>query len=362
MALLALGISIGFEDGSTIDHQVFALGQEFMQRRIEGADDNGEAVHRFEETGEVRTLDGQQLQQSALPARLFVTGENHGLHHERQAIFRKEHMFGAAKADTFGAELAGGLGVARNVGIGAHAELATELIGPAHELADEMRGMFSVGFDGVGLTDDRLRPWCRRREIQSPSFTTTALPPVVTVTVFLACRSIADVARTDDTGTSHTAGDYRRVAGFAADRGENTFGNIHAVNVIRRGLFRGTRRTGPLAEAIFTASSAVSATRPSDSAPGDAEMPVVTLVQDPSSVFGIENGVQELIELVRARRAGLASCFSDHAFSSTMSTAILNRGGPGALTVAGLQHVELLVLNGELEVLHVFVVRVPGWW
>jgi hypothetical protein len=43
-----LRFEIGMREHRDIDHQVFALGQEFVQRRIERADDDGESVHRFE--------------------------------------------------------------------------------------------------------------------------------------------------------------------------------------------------------------------------------------------------------------------------------------------------------------------------
>ena len=105
-----------------------------MERRIECTDDDGEAVHRLEETGEIGTLHGKELRERLL-AVLFVAGQNHLLH-KRQAIFGEEHVFGAAEADTFGAECAGDLGVARDVGVGANSEVAAEFVGPAHELTD----------------------------------------------------------------------------------------------------------------------------------------------------------------------------------------------------------------------------------
>ena len=45
-------------------------------------------------------------------------------------------MLGAAEADAFRAELPGDVRIARDIRIGAHAELAAEFIGPAHELTD----------------------------------------------------------------------------------------------------------------------------------------------------------------------------------------------------------------------------------
>ncbi len=66
-----LRFDIGMRKHGDIDHQVFALGQEFVQRRIERADDDGESVHRFEEAGEIGTLHGQELVECFAP-RFFV--------------------------------------------------------------------------------------------------------------------------------------------------------------------------------------------------------------------------------------------------------------------------------------------------
>ena len=51
---------------------------------------------------------------------------------QRQPVLGEEHVLGAAQADALGAERARLLGVARDVGVGAHLEPA-DLVGPAHE-------------------------------------------------------------------------------------------------------------------------------------------------------------------------------------------------------------------------------------
>ena len=48
--------------------------------------------------------------------------------------------------------------------------------------------------------------------------------------------------------------------------------------------------------------------------------------------------------------------FSSISFSFTMSQAIFTAARAGPLAVAGLQHVQLALLDRELEVLHVLVV------
>ena len=118
----------------------------------------GISVHRFEQTGEIGTLHRQKLLQR-LAARFLVARQNHRLH-ERQTIFGEEHVLGAAEADALGAELPRDLGIARNVGIGAHAELAAELIGPAHELADVV--VAEIRFDGFRVAEHKRRRWFHR--------------------------------------------------------------------------------------------------------------------------------------------------------------------------------------------------------
>ncbi len=49
----------------------------------------------------------------------------------------------------------------------------------------------------------------------------------------------------------------------------------------------------------------------------------------------------------------MMAVFQSISFSFTMSTENLQRGHAGALAVAGLEHEQLAVLDGELEVLHV---------
>ena len=144
---LPLLLDVGVRQDGDIHHQVLALGKELVQRRIERADHHREAVHGLEEAGEILALHGQQPLQG-FAAGLFVARQNHGLH-VLDAAFGEEHVLRAAEADAFGAEAAGGLGVTRNIGIGAHAEAAAEFVGPTHEAGQNAgRG---VGIQRVGL-------------------------------------------------------------------------------------------------------------------------------------------------------------------------------------------------------------------
>src|ERR1019366_5593219 len=56
-----LQLDVGMGEQRDIDHKVFALRQEFVERRIKRADHDRKAVHRFEETGEVTALHRQEF-------------------------------------------------------------------------------------------------------------------------------------------------------------------------------------------------------------------------------------------------------------------------------------------------------------
>ena len=82
--------------------QLLDVGQELVQRRVEQADGDRQAVHGLEDLLEVGPLQFEQLGQRR---RLLLgrVGEDHALH-ERQPI-AEEHVLGAAQADALGAEL-----------------------------------------------------------------------------------------------------------------------------------------------------------------------------------------------------------------------------------------------------------------
>ncbi len=118
-----------------------------MERRIDGADHDREAVHGFEQAGEIAALHAQELGQG-LAAILFGVAQDHGLH-VRQPVLGEEHVLGAAQADALSAEAARRFGVARDIGIGADAEAAAERVGHLHELGEHRR-------IGVGILGGRL--------------------------------------------------------------------------------------------------------------------------------------------------------------------------------------------------------------
>jgi hypothetical protein len=254
-------------------------------------------------------------------------------------------VLGTAKADAFGAELAGDLGVAGNVGIRAHAELAAQLVCPAHKGGQHAGG--GVGVHG-GRTAGIDLAGGPSSDSQSPSFSVYFLPPKVAV-ITLACSSIRDRFGAGHAGRAHTAGDHGRVAGHTAARRQNALGRFHAVNVVRHG-FLTNQQHGSLRR-LRHRIVRVNTILPT-AAPGDAGRPLPSPVNSFSD--RIQHRVQQLIQLVRIdAHDGFFS--GNQAFFHHLN-GDANSGRAGALAVAGLQHPQLLILDGELEILDVAVV------
>ena len=93
----------------------------------------GKPGHRLEDPLEVGLLHRQQLVERDA-ARRLVARQDHLLH-DRQPVLGHEHVLGAAEADALGAELARLGGVLGRVRVRAHAQPA-ELVGPVEDRAE----------------------------------------------------------------------------------------------------------------------------------------------------------------------------------------------------------------------------------
>ena len=131
LALVAVG---HFELGD-LHHQVFALRQELVQRRIDRADGDRLSLHRLEHAVEVGALHRQQLEHRLLPIG-HVVGQDHALH-DRQAILAEEHVLGAAQPDAARAERVRQLGLIGKIRVRADAQ-AADLVGPLQQLAEAL--------------------------------------------------------------------------------------------------------------------------------------------------------------------------------------------------------------------------------
>ena len=199
----------------------FSVRQEFVQRRVQQADRYRHALHDLEQADEILALHRQDLRQCRAAALLVVRQDHFA--HGADAIFVEEHVFGAAKADAFGAELHGDGRIGRCIGVGAHLE-AAHAIGPAHQRVEFTRQFRlahrhlavkhlprgTVDGDYVALAQHLAAGGQRTRRVIH-----------------------AHRARAGDARLAHAARDHRRMRGHAAARRQNAFGCVHAVNVFR---------------------------------------------------------------------------------------------------------------------------------
>jgi len=145
------------------------------------------------------------------------------------------------------------------------------------------------------------------------------------------------------------------VGGHAAADGEDALGGLHALDVLGRGLkTHQDHLLAPFGPFLGLVSGE------DDTAAGGAGRGGQSLADD-GGLFqggGVKLGMQQGVE-----RPGLdhghGLLLVDHPLVHEIA-GDLQGGGGGALSVAGLQHIELAVLHGELHVLHVVIVLLQG--
>ena len=311
--------------------------QELVQWRVEQADRDREPGHRLEDPLEVGLLHRQQLVERRATI-LLGDGEDHLLHH-RQPLLLHEHVLGAAEADALGAELARLGGVLRRVGVGAHAQPA-HVVGPGE---DRLEVLVDAGRNQLDMADDDDATAAVDRDH-------VALAQGVRADRDRAGLEIerqAGAAR--DTRLAHAARDDGGVRGHATVRRQHAAGLDQAVDVVRRGL--------PAHEDHVLARLALllgAVGGEDDLAARGAGRSVEALGGDLVGRGRVERRMQELVELARVD-PGDGLLLLDQALADHVDRA-LQRCGRRTLGGARLQEVELAVLDGELDVLHVVVV------
>ncbi len=221
------GAQVVWRDGEApgeLENFMLGFRQEFMERRIEQADGDGQARHDFKELDEILALHGENFIQR-FAAGFHGFGKNH-LAHGADALGAEEHVFGAAEANAFGAEIAGGAGFVWRFGIGADFHAARS-IGPFKnrcEIAGEHRllGGDAAPEDAAGgaINGDRLAFFHDDAERRHGS------------------GFVIDAEATGPhyAGFPHAAGNHGCMGEKPAARGENAFGGVHALNILGAGF------------------------------------------------------------------------------------------------------------------------------
>ena len=335
-------LGVGDADGlRELELLFLRVGHEFMQRRIEETDGDRETLHGLQGGQDVLLDVGEEFLQGG-DAFCRRAAEDHLAEgEERLLVAAVEHVLGAEEADALGAERAGLGGVFGGVGIGADAELF-ELVDELHELLELF---VFAGVDGLQGAGVHIAAGAVQAE--HVAFLERLLADLEGLLDFVDL----DVGGADDAALAPAAADERRVAGHAAARGEDAGGGAHAVDVFRIGLFT----DHDAGEFLLVAGHGVLGVEDNltDRAAGTGGE---ALHDDLGGLFGllVEDRVEEFVELSRsnAHDSGLLvdELFLEHVHRHVQG------GGAGALADAALEHEELLVLDGELDVEHVVVV------
>ena len=318
---------------------ILGVRHELMERRIEEADRDRIALERFVKLLEVVLLVRKNLRERDA-ALLERVGADH-LAESGDAARLEEHVLGTAKPDSLGSEFARLLRVARSVGVGAHLKPA-ELVGPVHDAAELAgdgrvdRGDHAVVDVAGGAVDGKPVAFAVRLAVEGE------LLVLLVHGDFLAAGNAAG---------SHAAGDNGRVGGHSAADGENALRGLHALDILGGSL---ETHEHDLLAALLPLLGVVGgeddfAARGSRRGGQPAAHDLALLERG-----GVELRMEERVEVAGLdHQHGLF--LGAHALVDEIARD-LKRGLGGALAVAGLEHEELLVLDGELHVLHIAVV------
>ena len=325
--LLGQGLDIGV-----------VIGQELMEGRVEQADGDGLAHHGLINILKVLLLHGLDLGQGPL-ALLHRLGHDH-LADGGNAVGIKEHMLGAAQADALRAEVLGLAGVLGSVGVGADLEGAV-LVGPVH---DALKLAGDLGLGGV----EALAVDVAGGAVQADPVALLEGAPAQGE--LLGCLVDDDVAAAGDTAGAHAAGHHSCMAGHAAADRKDAPGEVHPLDILRAGL---QADQDDLMALVHPFNHVVSGKHHLAGGRAGGGGQALADGGHPVQLLLGEGGMQEGVEALRIDH-GHGLFLGNHALVHQVA-GDLQRGGSGALAVAGLEHEELPVLNGKLHVLHVAV-------
>ena len=313
------------------------MGHELVQRGIKQAHRHGVSFHHLEEALEVAALDGQQLRQRHAAARLVV-GQDH-LAHGLDAVALEEHVLRAAQADALRTERERLLGILRRIGVGAHFQHRI-FTGQLHQLAEVAAQV------GVARGDLAEVDLAGRTVERNP----VALLDRIAVDLDRACLVVdLQLAGTRHAALAHTARNDRRVRRHTAACGEDARSVEHPLQIFGRSLDTHQHRLlTRLGQHLF------GIVGEEDHRPRRGARRCGQTLDDHLGVLDrrlVEDGVQQLVQLGR-----LATQHGGFLVDQPLAQHVhgdFDHRSARALAVAALQHPQLAVLNGELDVLHV---------
>ncbi len=158
-----------------------------------------------------------------------------------------------------------------------------------------------------------------------------------------------DAADARDAGPAHATGHYGRVTGHAAARGQDAAGRVHAMDVLRAGLDPHQDHRLALRRAAFRLVGVEQ-----HRAGGGPRAGGQPLGEQGAGRVRVEHRVQQLVERGRNHALDRFLPVDEARLGHLHGDPEAGRRGP--LAAPGLQHVEPVLLHGELDVLHVAVV------
>mmetsp|Transcript_65885 Transcript_65885/g.104524 ORF Transcript_65885/g.104524 Transcript_65885/m.104524 type:complete len:356 (-) Transcript_65885:94-1161(-) len=318
-------------------HFCLCVGDEFMQRWIQQTDCHWIAIHDSEQFRDVLPLHDQQLVQG-LSSISLISGQDH-LPHGYDSLSFEEHVLSADKTNALGTEFLGLSSISRRLGIGSDLHV-TDFICPLHDDSERSGELWwhcgnlshhhfsRASIDGQDLSLSHSHR--AHRELGSGIVN-------------------RDATSTSHAWSAHSTSNHCSMTGHATSGGQNSFCCVQTVDVIWAGL--DTHQDHLLA--IFAASHCFIcgednlATR----CTGRGRK---ALGNDLLLGLGVQSRVQELVNQIwlqtqKSLRLG------DQAFLGHVNSN-LQGSRSCSLAIAGLQHVELALLDGKLDILHVLVV------
>ena len=250
-------------------------------------------------------------------------------------------MLGTAQANTNRTKVASHLSIVWRIGVGADGQ-ALVLVGQKHQFAEVTRQIRITGRDlafvnATGRTIER--------------------DPVAFV-INLAfnghrARFRIDTNRASarDAALAHATRHNGSVRSHAATCGENPLGNSHTAQVFRRGFLTNQNHGFAIGNPLFGFVS-----EKDDLAGRRPRRGRQTFGDDLGALDGaaFKDRVQKFIQTIRINTQQ-CSFFVDHALREHFHRRA-NQCSTGTLGRTGLQHPQLAFLDGELDILHIFIV------